>query len=100
MKFNKENCELLHIEKNSSGHHHLLGVTQMESSSVAKDLGVLVDTKLNMSQQYAHVTKKANGTLGCTMRSIASRLQDVILPLYSVCVKPYLECWVQDWASQ
>ncbi|KAK4818017.1 hypothetical protein QYF61_004130 [Mycteria americana] len=53
------------------------GATQLESSSAEKDLGVLVDTKLNM-------TKKANGVLGCISQSIASRLREVILPLYSV----------------
>ena len=30
-----------------------------------KDLGILVDNRMVMRQQYAFVAKKTNGTLGC-----------------------------------
>ena len=57
-----------------------LGDGVLERSSAEKALCVLVGNRLSMGQQHALVAMKANGTLGCTKKRVASRSRDVILP--------------------
>lgn len=78
MKFSKEKSNVLPLSRNNPRHHYMLGATKLEIGSAENDVGVLVGTKLNMSQQHALATNKAKNSLVCIRQNIGSRLREVI----------------------
>jgi len=79
-------------------HHYRLGAEWLESRVDKKDLLVLLDTWLNTSQRSAQLAKKVNGTLAYFRKSVASRMREVVIPMYSALMRLHPEYCAPFWA--
>jgi len=100
MKFNKSKCQFLCLGWSNTRHKYKLGEEWLQSSPTKRDLGVLVGSRVNRSQQWALAAQRANPTPGCIQPSMTSRARERIVPVCSALVWPHLEHCVQVWALQ
>ncbi|PKU41250.1 hypothetical protein llap_8439 [Limosa lapponica baueri] len=100
MRFNKAKCRVLPLGQGSPQDQCRLGDEFIESSPSKKNLWVLVDEKVDVSQQCMLTAQKANCILAYTKRSVTSMSREVILPLCSTLVRPHLEYCAQLWSPQ
>ena len=64
MKFNSNKCKILHVGENNPAVSYYMDGSELESSGVEKDLGVLVDSKLKFDQHINETVKKSNKLVG------------------------------------
>ncbi|KAJ7411880.1 RNA-directed DNA polymerase from mobile element jockey-like protein [Willisornis vidua] len=99
-KFNKRKCQILHLGWDNPGCMYRLGNESLESSATERDLGVLVNVKLNMNQQCPG-SQEGNHVLGGIRQSITSRSKEgIVLLSASALEQLHLEYYVQFWVPQ
>uniref|UniRef100_A0A8B9BZM1 RING-type domain-containing protein n=1 Tax=Anser brachyrhynchus TaxID=132585 RepID=A0A8B9BZM1_9AVES len=65
MRFSKSKCWIPHLAIGNRSSMDSLGVEMLERSPTERDLGVLVDGKLNVSQPWSLAATSSNHILGC-----------------------------------
>ena len=73
MRFNKSKYKALYLDRGNPRYQYKLVGERIDCSPAEKDLGILADGKLDMSQQYALIAQKTNHVMGCIKTSVASR---------------------------
>ena len=84
--------------RQSCCHQYKPANIRMENSRAERDLGILVDGRLDTNKQCVLTAQKANHILGCIKVSMASKVREVTF--CSVLVRPHLEYCIQMWSLQ
>ena len=94
LKFHPDKCHILHLGKTNGNHHYYTGEehrTDLESTEEEKDLGVLIDTKLNFSSQCDKIVTTANKLLGIMRRSFTHLDKVNFCLIYKAIIRPVIE---------
>ncbi|KAJ7397012.1 hypothetical protein BTVI_139523 [Pitangus sulphuratus] len=101
MRFNNTKCWVLQFGHNDPKQCNRLSTEWLESSQAEKDLGVLTDSSCHTEAEHEPtVCPGGQEDQWHSGNSVANKISEVILPLYSALVRPHLECCVQFWAPQ
>jgi len=73
MKLCNSKCQILHLGWGNPGYMYGLENERLESSPMERDLEIVDDSKLNLSQQCTLAAQRPNCTLGCPRPSTAVR---------------------------
>ena len=69
MEFNVGKCKIMHLGKKNPKHSYTMGGVELEKTSEERDLGLLVDDRLEFDRHIKGIVNKANRMLGMMRKS-------------------------------
>ncbi|PKU39920.1 pol- hypothetical protein [Limosa lapponica baueri] len=100
MRFNNAKFKAPHMGQGNPQYRYRLEEEEIKSSTAEKDLEVLLDGKVDMSQECVLAAQKSNCILDCIKRSMASSSREVTLQFYSALMRSLLDYCIQLWSCQ
>ena len=99
LRFNPVKCKVLHIcgNDNQLNIYSLDGI-ELETIESEKDLGLIVNNKLDFGDQIKNCLSKANKMIAWISRNIICKSKDVMVLIYRSLIRPHLEYCVQAWS--
>ena len=97
MLFNVDKCKVMHFGYKNINAEYSMGGNILDVVKEERDLGVIVQSDLKVSQQCSNSVKTANKILGMINRNFCNKTEEIILSLYKSLVRPHLEYCVQAW---
>ena len=98
MEFNVGKCKIIHLGRKNPKHTYTMGGVELEKSTEERDLGVLIDDRLEFDKHIKGIVNKANRMLGMIKIGFSCLDEEIFMNLYPVLVRPLLEYCVQVWS--
>ncbi|XP_065568763.1 uncharacterized protein LOC136032368 [Artemia franciscana] len=96
LQFNAGKCCVLHLEPNNPMANYMICNPttkvreQLKNRAEERDLGVIIDDKLNFHSDVQHVFSYASSSLGLLKQTINNRHASIFIKLYKALVRPHL----------
>ena len=100
LKFHPGKCVTLRLSlhKQDDKHTYYLGENELENVEEAKDLGIIVDSKLKFQKHISAKVNKANQSWGTIKRTFKHMDAYIFKKLFCAQVRSHLEYAIQFWA--
>ncbi len=91
LRFNATKCKVLHLGRQNENYRYRMGDVELEVTTEEKDLGVMIDNRLEFDTHIERQVSKANTQLGLIRRSFDALDNDSFNMLYKSLVRTHLE---------
>ena len=98
LRFHLQKCKILDLGRRERiNYDYKLGNTNLEHSQLEKDIGVMIDPKLNFREHMNMKINKGNTIVGIIRRSFAYLTKEIVAKLVKALVHPHLEYGHAVW---